>query len=892
MTAVAALRVEQVEKSFAGVPVLRGVSFEVAAGRTLGLIGENGAGKSTLMNILGGNVPPDAGRMWLQGKPHAPRAPQEAARAGLAFVHQELSLFPNLTIAENIFLTAFPTRARRAVIARTTLRERTAALLHQVRLERSPDTPVEGLSAGEKQLVEIARALSRAPQPIILDEPTTSLSMRETTTLFALMQRLRAEGIAIIYISHVLGDVRRVCDDLLVLRDGAVVGSGAVAEFPLERMIALMVGRSLTQLYPVRRGEWAHEGTGVPAASHDCGRERAGPAALEVRGVTEPGVVQDIGFTVRRGEVVGISGLMGAGRSELARILFGLDPCARGEVRVNGEASARATPRRRIEQGLAFLTEDRRTDGLALEASIADNIALVSLRRHARGPLGLIDRSTWRDDVRMIRASVRLTAGAGDGQAVGTLSGGNQQKVVLAKWLLARPAVLILDEPTRGVDVGAKFELYQMILDRADAGAGILVISSEIEELIGICDRILVMSQGELRGEFSRAEFDRERMLAAALPREDSAGGKQDSAFDGEERDGVPASLHNSGRTGAGTGPGSGVSIGSARPARGVRVRIARAVLQHASLLLFGLMLAVFGAMSPRFIGVSNLSNIIVQAAPAGVVAVGMTFVLLTGGVDLSVGAIMFIGAALAGKLALMGQPWWLALLAMMAAGVVAGGANAFFITRLRVAAFIVTLALLFVGRGFALWITETRAMNLPGAFLDIGATRVAGVPVPLLVFALVAAMAHFALTCTPFGRQVHAVGQHPENARKAGVPVGRILTAVYLVSGACAAVGGILTLGQLGSVSPKFGDGYEFKAIAAAVLGGTSLFGGRGAVLPGTALGAVLIQSVDNGLVILNADPYLYPLITSGVIFLVVMIDSARHTLLNRAPRLLQRNR
>jgi ribose transport system ATP-binding protein len=332
------------------------------------------------------------------------------------------------------------------------------------------------------------------------------LSPRETEALFGLMARLRARGLAMIYISHVLGDVRRVCDELVVLRDGAVVGAGAVAEFPIPRMISLMVGRSLSQLYPTRKDA------------------AADTVVLEVSGVTQPDVVRDVSFTVHRGEVVGISGLMGAGRSELARILFGLDPCERGEVRLNGETLGRSTPRHRIERGLAFLTEDRRAEGLCLKASIADNLALVSLRRHAQGPLRLINRSTWRDAVRAIRASVRLTAGARDEQAVGTLSGGNQQKVVLAKWLLAQPSVLILDEPTRGVDVGAKFELYQLILDLADRGAGILVISSEIEELIGICDRILVMSQGELRGAFSRMEFQRERLLAAALPFEANPG--------------------------------------------------------------------------------------------------------------------------------------------------------------------------------------------------------------------------------------------------------------------------------------------------------------------------------------------------------------------------------
>jgi ribose transport system permease protein len=296
--------------------------------------------------------------------------------------------------------------------------------------------------------------------------------------------------------------------------------------------------------------------------------------------------------------------------------------------------------------------------------------------------------------------------------------------------------------------------------------------------------------------------------------------------------------------------------------------------------------LVVFGSLSLKFLQAGNLMNILVQSSSTAIVAIGMTFVLLTAGVDLSVGAIMFVAAAVAGKMLLGGVPLWLALMAILLIGLACGAVNAFFITRLRIAAFIVTLATLYIGRGLGLWITETRAMNLPPSFLAIGTGRVLGVPLPILLLAIVLTAAHGVLTCTPFGRQVYAVGQDLEGSRKAGIPTGPILASVYLISGFCAAIGGILGLAQLGAVSPTFGTHKEFTAIAAAVLGGTSLFGGRGNVFPGTVLGAVLIQSVENGLVILNADPYLYPLITSGIIFIAVWTDSLRSGLLAKRGR------
>lgn len=349
---------------------------------------------------------------------------------------------------------------------------------------------------------------------------------------------------------------------------------------------------------------------------------------------------------------------------------------------------------------------------------------------------------------------------------------------------------------------------------------------------------------------------------------------------------------------------------------RAAPVRVLLSGLNQASVILFVGVLAVFGVLSPRFLQPGNLVNILIQSSSTAIVALGMTFVLLTGGVDLSVGAIMFVAAVVAGKLVLGGAPLWAAVGVILLVGLLYGALNAFFIVRLRIIAFIVTLATLYLGRGLGLWLTETRAMNLPEGFLKLGAYRMPllpagwrqaleakvpalpaklgavvqvvleGFPLPILILAVATLLAHLVLTRTPFGRQVYAVGQDVEAARKAGIRTGRLLGAVYLLSGLCAAVGGLLALAQLGAVSPTFGTNKEFAAIAAAVLGGTSLFGGRGRVFPGTLFGAVLVQSVENGLVILNVDPYLYPLFTSAIIFLAVLTDSARSSLLTRLGR------
>ena len=470
------LQTEALSKRFGGTAALQDVSLCAHAGEVLGVVGENGAGKSTLMNLLAGVLTADAGRMLLDGASYAPASPADAARCGVAFVHQELNLFPNLNIAENLFLTTWTSRKRIFSVTRERLTDLGLAL--------PPDTLVENLSPGERQLVEIAKAFHRQPRVVIFDEPTTSLSDPEAERLYSIVRRLTAGGAAVIYVSHALSTVLRVAHQILVLRDGHAVAGGAAKDFTEEGLITLMVGRPIAALYPKRAG---------------------GPCAelvFEARELSHPGVLENVSFTLRRGEILGVAGLMGSGRSELARILFGLDSCLRGQVLLEKCSIDRYTPRQRVRAGVAYLTESRRHDGLLMTASAADNLALVSPH-------------TARPD--KIAGILQLRCASLDRQPVDELSGGNQQKVALGKWLAASPKVMILDEPTRGIDVGARLEIYRVIHHLADSGTALLLISSEIEELIGICDRILVMRHGALAGEFQREAYSRERILACAL---------------------------------------------------------------------------------------------------------------------------------------------------------------------------------------------------------------------------------------------------------------------------------------------------------------------------------------------------------------------------------------
>lgn len=501
------LELRNISHSFFGVSVNKDVSLSVAPGEVLGLVGENGAGKSTLMNIVGGVLTNDEGQMLVDGEPYAPSSPSEAGKKGIALVHQELNLFAHLSVADNVFLTTYP-RSLGVFINKKKARERTSQALELMKLPFSPSAKVENLSPGQRQMLEIAKAAISEPKLIILDEPTTSLTSRETKRLFELIREMTARGISFIYVSHILEDVKLLSDRVAIMRDGALIAVRDEAELPIGELITLMVGRSLDNRFPERTGVATDE------------------PVLTLDAVTSTGLVDDVSLHVNAGEVVGLFGLMGAGRTELARVIYGLEHVDAGSVTFAGDDITNASPRDRIRKGLSFVTEDRRGEGLLMDFSVDDNVSLPSLKRWASNFLAPIRGRVLRRDVAAVTDDLRLKSANLDRLPVRSLSGGNQQKVVLAKWLVTQPKLLILDEPTRGVDVGAQYEVYRTALQIADAGAGLLVISSELPELLGISDRILVMRQGRLVGEFDKASFDARRILGAAFGETASDAGK------------------------------------------------------------------------------------------------------------------------------------------------------------------------------------------------------------------------------------------------------------------------------------------------------------------------------------------------------------------------------
>ena len=491
------LQVEGVSKSFAGTVALDNVNFELKEGEVHALVGENGAGKSTLIKILSGVLKPDKGEIYFRGNQVRLSDPLAAQRLGVAAIYQEPTIFPELSIAENVFMGhQVADRLTRRIDWRTVYGE-TKRLLDSLDVKLDPKTQVKRLSAAEKQLVEIVKALSLNSKVLIMDEPTSSLTHKEIDQLFSTIGRLKKQGTSVIFISHRLEEAFRIADRITVLRDGHYIGTRSISDqsTSVEEIIRMMVGRELAELFPKKKVE-------------------IGPPILRVEGLTKEGQVSDISFELRRGEILGFSGLVGAGRTEVARLIFGLEKPDAGRIYIDGQEVTIDSPWTALKYGIAYVPEDRQAQGLVLPMSITHNITLTVLDRFSK--MG------WVDDGGEIAAAKRYAdilrvKAYGLWEHVSQLSGGNQQKVVLAKWLATDPRILILDEPTRGVDVGAKASVHEFVGELASRGIGIIMVSSELPEILGMSDRVMVMYEGRIVEELSREDATQDRVLSAAV---------------------------------------------------------------------------------------------------------------------------------------------------------------------------------------------------------------------------------------------------------------------------------------------------------------------------------------------------------------------------------------
>ncbi|MGH6654375.1 MAG: ATP-binding cassette domain-containing protein [Actinocrinis sp.] len=803
-TQAPALRLEGISKSFGVVRALADVSLEIRSGRVHALLGENGAGKSTLMAVACGSTRPDEGRIVIGGTAVEAYNPDLATRHGIAIVHQHPAVLPDMTVAENLRI-AIPSSLVKTIGDQ---REWMAALLARIGSHVRLSDRVEQLSVAQKQLLEVAKAIALEPSVLILDEPTAPLGADQSEILFAQIREAAARGTAVVYITHRLAEVRQIADEVTVLRDGRSRGSAPVAELTDAEMLRLIVGRELASTFPDK-----------PAPHQDQS------PVLHVDGMSGDGF-GDVRLSARRGEIVGLAGIVGNGQSDFLRALAGLRPST-GPVALAGER----VNRRDLGRAVAYMPADRHREGLMRAMSVRENAAVAALPAVSR--FGIVSRSREHLAVREEIGNLAIKTASPDANVM-ALSGGNQQKVVMARALLAAPKMLLADEPTQGVDVGARSEIYEIMRRVAREGVPVLVVCSDAKELEGLCDRVLIFSRGHVVGELAGDEVTEENITTCVV---------QATAVRHDAR----------------------------RPERRERQRPANAKLSlferlgklargdYAPSIILAVVIAALAAytysQNARYLAPFNVSAVLILMTALAFISMGQQIVIMTGGIDLSVGPLAGLLVVIASFFVNDGKSGIVifgALVLMAGVGAASGLVNGLLVRFGGFTAVAATLTLYIGLQGVSLLLRPFQGGYINSHVTDVLTKNVGSFPIAFLVAVVVAIGLELALRFTRWGRELRAVGSDEQSAHRLGVRVNRTHVLAYVACGLLTFVGALLLMAQIGVGDPTQGVTFTLTSITAVVLGGASLLGGRGSFI-GTLLGAALIQQILNATTFLN---------------------------------------
>ncbi len=812
-----ALRLSEVRKSFGAVRALKGVSLEVRAGEVHALLGENGAGKSTLMAVAAGSLQPDEGFVEIGGERLGAANPSAAQALGLGVVYQHPALAEDLSVVENMVL-AMPRKLRPSYgRALAWASERLAAIGAKI----DPSSRVAELTAAEGQLVEIAKALALDPRVLILDEPTAALDAEEVDHLFAQVRTIRDRGTAIVYISHRIPEVAEIADRLTILRDGEARGTFGVEEVDEATILDLIAGRALEAVFPEKLAAGA-----------------AGKTVFAVEQLSGEGF-DDVALEVAEGEIVGIAGVAGNGQRELVRALAGLERHS-GRIAVNGVEANFANPRRAQADGVFYIPSDRQREGLFPALSVRENAVASALAQFTT--FGVVAPGSERAAFAAEREKLAIKTASPESD-IATLSGGNQQKVAFARAMLGRPKVLICDEPTQGVDVGARVEIYRLLRELAADGCAILICSSDALELEGLCDRVTIMSRGQTVATLSREGVSEEKITAAAVTASHSRK---------ERRRETRGSVSRVGRFLRGDG-------------------VATPVLA----LVIAVLALVTGAQNSDFLTAFNIENLLLLSTALILVGLGQLVVLLTAGVDLSVGPLMGLGLVILTAFATDGHGaggFVIGLVLAIAAGVGVGLVNGSLVQFARISPVIATLATFIGVQGVALLINPVPTGLFSGEAAKTLSAAVGGVPIVFIAVVVLGFGAELTLRRTRLGLALRAVGSNEAAAHRMGVSVGRTRIVAYVLCAVFASLAAVMLAVQIGTGDATAGQNYTLQSIAVVVLGGASIYGGRGSFV-GTVLGALLLTEMINAITFLelsDAWQYWFPgaviLIAAGI--------------------------